>query len=261
MPEGPELYLAAQFINAISKNVLFGGKVVKSEVSKNPNVDWNEDVYHLRAQSRGKELMVILHAGEKEEKGMKSINILFQFGMSGCFKYTGVDELPKHAHLRFFTRNENSPKVLSFVDYRRFGRWEVTGMWSPERGPDPMWEYPAFRENVLNNLHDKAFNKAICEALLNQKFFNGIGNYLRAEILYRFSARPFDCARDLLSEIKLVSKWYDSHMTTKKKKVNCVKPDLLDLCHILPKEVISLGGGKGYDVDVKPEDDSYKEFT
>lgn len=42
-----------------------------------------------------------------------------------------------------------------------------------------------FRENVLSNLSDKAFNRPICEALLNQKYFNGIGNYLRAEILYR----------------------------------------------------------------------------
>lgn len=41
------------------------------------------------------------------------------------------------------------------------------------------------RENVLKNLDDKAFDKPICEALLNQKYFNGIGNYLRAEILYR----------------------------------------------------------------------------
>lgn len=42
-----------------------------------------------------------------------------------------------------------------------------------------------FRENVLSNLSDKAFDRPICEALLNQKYFNGIGNYLRAEILYR----------------------------------------------------------------------------
>lgn len=42
-----------------------------------------------------------------------------------------------------------------------------------------------FRENVLFNLSDKAFDRPICEALLNQKYFNGIGNYLRAEILYR----------------------------------------------------------------------------
>lgn len=41
------------------------------------------------------------------------------------------------------------------------------------------------RENVLRNLADKAFDRPICEALLDQRFFNGIGNYLRAEILFR----------------------------------------------------------------------------
>lgn len=76
--------------------------------------------------------------------------------------------------------------VLCFVDYRRFGRWEVGADWGKERGPDPVWEYLAFRSNVMENLKSAAFNKPICEAMLNQKFFNGIGNYLRAEILYRF---------------------------------------------------------------------------
>lgn len=46
------------------------------------------------------------------------------------------------------------------------------------------------RENVLRNLADKAFNRPICEALLDQRFFNGIGNYLRAEILFRSAGRP-----------------------------------------------------------------------
>lgn len=41
------------------------------------------------------------------------------------------------------------------------------------------------RQNVLSNLKDKAFDRPICETMLNQKYFNGIGNYLRAEILYR----------------------------------------------------------------------------
>lgn len=47
------------------------------------------------------------------------------------------------------------------------------------------------RENVLRNLADKIFDRPICEALLDQRFFNGIGNYLRAEILYRLACRPW----------------------------------------------------------------------
>ena len=40
---------------------------------------------------------------------------------------------------------------------------------------------------MLENLEKSVFNKPICEVLLNQKYFNGIGNYLRAEILYRYN--------------------------------------------------------------------------
>ena len=45
----------------------------------------------------------------------------------------------------------------------------------------------SYRENVVSNLSDRAFDRPICEVLLNQKYFNGIGNYLRAEILFRWS--------------------------------------------------------------------------
>ena len=44
-------------------------------------------------------------------------------------------------------------------------------------------------------------------------------------------------------------------------KKNKVKPDLLDLCHILPKEVVNLeGGGKGYNVDPDANEEEYAAF-
>ncbi|XP_042864938.1 endonuclease 8-like 1 isoform X2 [Penaeus japonicus] len=162
---------------------------------------------------------------------------------------------------KFYTIEEDPPMVLSFVDYRRFGRWEVDGTWGSDRGPDPMWEYPSFRENILTNLKSAAFNKPICEAMLNQKFFNGIGNYLRAEILYRCGIAPFDEAREVLSEIKPFSKWYESTLSSKAPSSVKCEPDILDLCHIVPKEVINLEGkGKGYNVDLDADEDDYKAF-
>ena len=60
--------------------------------------------------------------------------------------------------------------------------------WSKDRGPCPMFDYDNFRQNIIDNLDEPAFkNKPICEVMLNQKYFNGIGNYLRAEILYRLN--------------------------------------------------------------------------
>ena len=67
----------------------------------------------------------------------------------------------------------------------RFGRWELTDAWSKDRGPDPMFEYEEFRSNILDNLENRIFEKPLCEVMHNQKYFNGIGNYLRAEIIFR----------------------------------------------------------------------------
>jgi hypothetical protein len=58
--------------------------------------------------------------------------------------------LDKHAHLQFYTADKRH--VLSFVDYRRFGRWEEGADWGRDRGPDPVYEHDAFRLNVLNSL-------------------------------------------------------------------------------------------------------------
>ncbi|KAF1494086.1 Endonuclease 8-like 1, partial [Pygoscelis antarcticus] len=99
------------------------------------------------------------------------------------------------------------------------------------------------RENVLKNLDDKAFDKPICEALLNQKFFNGIGNYLRAEILYRLKVPPFEKARTVLEALKEQEqarrKKNPSLTLSKKLKLMRENPDLLELCHTVPMEVIA----------------------
>ena len=91
--------------------------------------------------------------------------------------------------------------MLLYVFYRRFGVWKINGDWGTDRGPDSITQYPEFRSNILENLNDSAFNKAICETLLNQKYFNGIGNYLRAEILFRLKIPPFTKARDVLGMV------------------------------------------------------------
>uniref|UniRef100_A0A8C3HC50 Endonuclease VIII-like 1 DNA binding domain-containing protein n=1 Tax=Chrysemys picta bellii TaxID=8478 RepID=A0A8C3HC50_CHRPI len=143
-------------------------------------------------------------------------------------------------------------RALCFVDIRRFGRWEVHGTWQLDRGPCVMLEYEKFRENVLRNLSDKAFNKPICEALLNQKFFNGIGNYLRAEILYRLKIPPFEKARTVLEALQHRKQSPDLTLS-KKVKLKRENPDLLELCHAVPMEVIHMGG-KGYSPE--PSDDA-----
>jgi len=160
MPEGPELHLASRFVNMVCRNRIFTGKVVKSEVStRQVEVDWDESSYTIDAVSRGKEVKLTLSVvdnvddDDNKKNGVKhkkiesvkrKMDLLFQFGMSGKFDFYEATELKKHAHLNFFTKDE--PKmVLSFIDYRRFGKWTADVDWSLERGPCVLYEYPEFR--------------------------------------------------------------------------------------------------------------------
>ena len=70
--------------------------------------------------------------------------------------------------------------------------------------------------------------------MLNQKYFNGVGNYLRAEVLYRAGVPPFVKARDALQHLIATP----SEKKAKKGK----EEDLLLLCNIVMQEVLELSG-------------------
>ncbi|XP_070763348.1 endonuclease 8-like 1 [Enoplosus armatus] len=274
MPEGPELHLASLYVNKMCNGVVFTGPVRKSEVSKSPDVPFTCEAYCIAATSRGKEVKLTLTPMKSDDpkhrvragQADQPMDVVFRFGMSGYFRFTTEDELPKHAHLRFYSK-EKPCRVLSFVDARRFGSWQSNGAWQPSRGPCIMFEYQKFRENVVTHLSDRAFDRPICEALLNQKYFNGIGNYLRAEILFRLNIPPFVPARSVLEilesedlcendkPVKNEIKDLKTSDMAKQKTEKGETGDLLRLCHTVPLEVVSMGG-KGYD----PEKADYSDF-
>jgi endonuclease VIII-like 1 len=115
--------------------------------------------------------------------------------------------------------------TLSFVDVRRFGKWSFND-WNKDRGPDPVQEYNVFVNHIMTNLLKRDFDKPLHEVLMNQKYFNGIGNYLRAEILYRLDINPFQPARDVILSPKV--------------------KELFELCRDIPNQAYLLGGGNLY---------------
>jgi endonuclease VIII-like 1 len=118
--------------------------------------------------------------------------------------------------------NSVGNRSLCLVDVRRFAKWKVAEGWSENRGPCPVEEFSDFKHNILLNLHKKEFDKPIHLVLMNQRYFNGIGNYLRAEILFHANQDPFMDARNALS----------------------TNPSIIELCNQLPKEAYVLGGGQ-----------------
>ncbi|XP_005393576.1 PREDICTED: endonuclease 8-like 1 isoform X2 [Chinchilla lanigera] len=252
MPEGPELHLASCFLNQACRGLVFCGAVEKSPVSRNPEVPFESSAYCISATARGKELRLTLSPLPGAQPTREPLALVFRFGMTGSFQLAPAEALPPHAHLRFYTASPAPRLALCFVDIRRFGRWDLGGEWHPDRGPCVLLEYEQFRENVLRNLADKAFNRPICEALLDQRFFNGIGNYLRAEILFRLRIPPFEKARTVLEALQR-HRLSPELTLSQKIRAKLQNPDLLELCHSVPKEVVQLGG-KGYGSEQGEED-------
>ncbi len=233
MPELAELKLTADFINHFARGNTFVN-ILKNPVHKGTSLESPFSSFKISAQSRGKELLVTL----QDLNSDREKNLLMTMGMSGHFAYTQVEDEPKHAHLKFHTNKNTS---LSFVDVRRFGKWKWLASWSNNRGPDPVHEYEDFKSNILGNINKTELSNPIHLFLMNQKYCNGIGNYLRAEILYRLpNLNPWTSAKEaFLSESKL-----------------------FELCRDIPAKAYLLGGGqlKDWKNPFKVTDDDFKNF-
>jgi uracil-DNA glycosylase len=82
---------------------------------------------------------------------------------------------------------------LAYLDTMKMGGWQQTSEWGKGRSPDPILEFFDFCNGVVRTV-DKKKNlqtQPICITLLDQNVFNGVGNYLRAEILNRAGLNPF----------------------------------------------------------------------
>jgi endonuclease VIII-like 1 len=221
MPELAELKLTADYINQQSVGRTF------LKVKKNPKhkgVDIFECIdfpFQLAAKSRGKELMIEISTAPEfaTAENYKVYHLMMTMGMSGYFNWVPAGTISKHSHLKFYT-GEGS---LDFIDVRRFGKWKW-GYWNKDRGPDPTEQFQDFVRNIKDNLNKKEFDKPIHEVLMNQKYFNGIGNYIRCEVLYRIETlNPFISARDAIKEYG---------------------EEIFMLCKAIPERAYLLGGGE-----------------
>ncbi|XP_060257402.1 endonuclease 8-like 1 isoform X2 [Ovis aries] len=212
MPEGPELHLASHFVNEACRELVFGGCVEKSPVSRNPEVPFESSAYSISALARGKELRLTLSPLPGAQPPREPLALVFRFGMTGSFQLVPSDALPPHAHLRFYTAPPGPRLALCFVDIRRFGHWDLGGEWQPGRGPCVLLEYEQFRLRIP----------------------------------------PFEKARTVLEALQ--QRRPSPELTLSQKiRAKLQNPDLLELCHSVPKEVVQLGG-KGYGSESGEED-------
>jgi len=183
MPECAEIKIMTEYINDSAKGRSFVSMNKSPETKVKCDV-WGSGLwpFTIEAKHRGKEM--ILNLGDKMLQA--------SMGMSGHWRLVPISEIPKHSHLRF---ESDDNMALCLVDVRRFAKWNWTDGWSSKRGPCIMTEPEEFKSHIGNNIHRKIFDKPISELLMNQAMFNGVGNYLRAEMLDRVDCSPFTDAR------------------------------------------------------------------
>ena len=191
MPEYSEVRLTAEYVTECNKD----RTITEVEYLPSNKLKLVEEISvvgkKLSASSRGKEIK--LHFNQD--------NVVINLGMSGSFRNftqrsTDKNKAWKHAHIRF---KMNDGDWFTWTDVRRFGK-SVGKDWSTNRAPDIFDETDDFIKNILDNKEHRDFNKPAHELLMNQKYFNGIGNYLRAEILGKWDVNPFQPMKNILNE-------------------------------------------------------------
>ena len=229
MPELAEVRIVSNYINYYSKDRKFSKvfHVKKGNIPEDSNLIEN---FTLTAESNGKELILTL-SNENQ-----SVSISVFMGMSGNWLFTKTSEWSDRKFTRLRLDTTDGHSLLLWGLYMG-PKYRVGGFTGVKRGPDPTKEFDSFKTSVLNNLDKKSFDKPICEALLDQKYFNGIGNYLRSTILYYADVNPFERARD---------------------SIRC-NPQILELCKSVPLKAIELNGGQLQDWK-NPFDTDYDEF-
>ena len=204
MPEIAEVKLTSEFVNKHGSKLFV--KIEKSPVSKVKTdlSEMNFSQFNLRSSSRGKEMVItFIDAGVPfQEATSKKLKVTL--GMSGAWVYYDpkderMEKYHKHTHLRI---TDEKGFVLGLYDVRRFAKWSWNDFDLKGRGPCPLEETLSFGDRLRENwkTHQDFKKHKLSEILMSQHWFNGVGNYLRAEILYRLDRNPFMKASDLSEE-------------------------------------------------------------
>ena len=215
MPEGPELRIMSDFISQKVKDITFKSfyKVEKNNTQSNPDTSISD--FLITPLSYGKTLYLHLH------NETQYVPVYIFMGMNGNWDW--VETKNWESSNKFIRLRLESNEGHSLILYGGYmgPKWSLKAFTS-KRGFDPTKEFEMFKKSIIDNLNKRAFDIPICESLLNQGYFNGIGNYLRSTILYYLKTDPFKSARETIQD----------------------NPEILELCAEIPIISYHFNGGQ-----------------
>ena len=194
MPEGPEVHSQADALNAFLQNSTITRIRFRKGWTNRKTLDPGFDDL---ISSLPLKVVKVWAAGKKIIIRFRGYRYIVVFlGMEGRWSY----EKLKYSHIYIQTQENNR---IWYDDKRYLGNFEVCNSRESLRlrlskiGPDLITDLISTQDWLDETTNSKVATKQICDFLMDQKYFSGIGNYLKAEILYAAKIRPDACMGEL----------------------------------------------------------------
>ena len=182
MPEGPEVKIASDYFNKFFST----SKQIKFEIISEYYQDKYSDIFNTISDNL-KIVKSTYTIGKNIFLDLDNNQIFnFHLGMTGGWS----NELVKHCHFRVFDCN----KEMFFRDVRKFGNMKIITQSEFNEKHNPKYDLLSDLYNLkihLNYLETKIKEqKSICSIIMDQKYFPGVGNYIKSESLYVSKIHP-----------------------------------------------------------------------
>lgn len=192
MPEGPEVRITTDFLTQFVGKGITGYSILSGRYNKKGHIP-GDNVVTLPARvsaadCKGKFIYITFTEDNNE---------YYLFSTLGM---TGMWSSKRHKHARFVIFFDDGSE-LYYNDIRNFGtlkfvndKKELTKKLK-SLGPDIL--NTEINSEGFRNRFAKKQNKTIAECLMNQSIISGVGNYLKAEILWSSKISPNRLVKDI----------------------------------------------------------------
>jgi formamidopyrimidine-DNA glycosylase len=204
MPEGPEVRTTTDFLKTFAGKGLTGLDILSGRYAKKGGIP-NDDICVLpavfkEANCKGKFIYMTYVSGNE------TFYLFSTLGMTGMWS----NKRNKHSRLIMFFDDGSE---LYYNDVRNFGTLkfvndkQVLDKKLKTLGPDILTteiDWQGYRNRFINKP-----NKTIAECLMNQSVISGVGNYLKAEILWNSKISPNRLIKDIKN-----NEWHELYYNT-----------------------------------------------
>jgi len=183
MPEGPEVKIASSYYNSFFEGT--------KNLSFNLLTDYYEKKYAEVFETVNKHLSKTFQATFTIGKNIflpltNGLYFNFHLGMTGGWNEENI----KHCHFRVGDSN----RELFFKDVRKFGKMRIITLEDLQKKHfkdyDLLNEAYNFEKHLEYLKAKVSKSKSICSTLMDQRFFPGVGNYIKSESLYAAKIHP-----------------------------------------------------------------------